>query len=130
MTSAAASIDTVQRFYSAAGDRTIIDDVMDTGAVWDITPGFLRGGVYEGTDAVLAFLQTNAREFDALIGVPEQYFADDQGHVTVLGHYAVTAKDGREDTVRFHHLWTLQDRKIVRLDQVADSLVLDRLRQP
>lgn len=126
---AAAAIDVVERFYNARGDRAVIDEVMSQDAVWDITPGFLNGGVYEGTDAVLEFLGGNAAEFASMAGVPERFFADEDGDVTVLGHYAVTAKDGREDEVRFHHLWTLAEGKIVRLDQAADSLVLEQLRQ-
>lgn len=129
MTNAEASIDTVQRFYNARGDRAVIDAVMSQEAVWDITPGFFNAAVYEGTDAILAFLKTNAQAFMSMTGVPERFFADDDGHVTVLGHYAVTAKDGRSDKVRFAHLWTIRDGKIVRLDQISDTLVLDQLRQ-
>lgn len=44
--SAAGAIETVQRFYDAAGNRAGIDQVMSQDVVWDITPGFLRGGVY------------------------------------------------------------------------------------
>lgn len=128
MTNAEASIDTVQRFYNARGDRAVIDAVMSQDAVWDITPGFLNAAIYEGIDAVLAFLKTNAQEFASLVGVPERFFADDAGHVTVLGHYAVTSKDGRSDKVRFAHLWTIEGGKIVRLDQISDTLVLDQLR--
>lgn len=126
-TSATASVEAVRRFYEAAGDRAVIDQAMSPDVVWDITPGFLRGGIYEGLDAVLDFLRANAQEFVQLAARPEKFFADGAGHVTVLGHYAVEAEDDRSAPVRFHHLWTLADGRIVRLDQSADSLVLDRL---
>ena len=129
VTVAQESTQTVQRFYAAGGQRSIVDGVMSQDVMWDITPGFLRGGVYENLESVFAFLRLNAQEFAGLAAVPEQYFADDEGHVTVLGYYAVEAKDGRTARVRFHHIWTLRDGKIVRLDQVADSLILDQVHE-
>jgi ketosteroid isomerase-like protein len=34
--------------------------------------------------------------------------------------------DSKGDPVRFIHLWTVRDGKLARLQQAADSLVIDR----
>ncbi|SHN39495.1 nuclear transport factor 2 family protein [Cryptosporangium aurantiacum] len=119
----------VQRFYGARGDRAVIDGVMSQDVVWDITPGWPHGTVYRGLDAVLEFLARVGQEFSPVIARPEQFFADGAGHVTVLGHYAATGPSGRSADVRFTHLWTIADGTITRLDQTADTLLLEQLKE-
>ena len=120
----------VARFYASRGDRTVIDAAMSQEVVWDITPGFPYGGVHRGLDAVLndAILPTVA-QFGSFAAVPERFVDAQDGQVVVLGHYAASTADGRAAEARFVHIWTVEDDKIVRLDQVADTLVLDRLRK-
>ena len=62
--------------------------------------------------------------FESFAARPEQYFADDEDHVFVLGHYHAVTKNGHEADVRFIHLWTVRDGKLAHLQQAADSHVL------
>lgn len=125
---AAESTKLVQGFYDARGERAASDAVMSQDVVWDITPGFPYGGVYEGLDAVLTdFLGSTATIFSSMGARPDHFYTDDDGHVTVTGHYAATARNGQTAQVRFIHLWTITDGKISRLDQTADTAVVTRL---
>lgn len=113
------------RFYEARGDRSIIDAVMSQQVVWDITPGFPRGGIYEGLDAVLTdFLGPVSALFASMAAQPATLLADGDGHVTVIGHYAVTGRDGAAVDCRFVHVWTVVDGKLSHLHQTADSHLL------
>ena len=56
--------------------------------------------------------------------VPEEFYADDEGHVFVFGHYHAETKAGDKADVRFIHLWTVRDGKAVSMRQAADSHVL------
>ncbi|MER6976443.1 nuclear transport factor 2 family protein [Streptomyces carpinensis] len=65
--------------------------------------------------------------FESLQAVGEEYFADDNGRVFALGHYRGVTKKGDSADVRFIHIWTVRDGKLVKLQQAADSLVLDQI---
>jgi uncharacterized protein len=120
----------VDHFYEARGDRDMIDQVMSQDVVWDITTGFPRGGVYRGLDAVLGeFLAPVAAEFASLAAVPKRLFADGDGHVTAVGHYAVSGRDGGQVECRFVHVWTIADGQLNHLHQTADSHLLQDLWQ-
>ncbi|MCI1748150.1 MAG: nuclear transport factor 2 family protein [Acidipropionibacterium sp.] len=128
MTTAIQSMDLVQRFYFSSGARSDIEEVMSRRVVWDITPGFPAAGTYRGLDAVLGdFLPRIGQVFSSMIARPQRFVADDLGHVAVLGVYTATVPDGRSVEARFTHLWTVEDGKIVRLDQTADTKVLHEI---
>ena len=128
-TLAADNIALAQRFYDARGDRAVIAEVMTHDVVWDITPGFPHGGIYHGVNSVLGFLAAVGEQFSAMGVQPERFLADGDGHVIVLGHYAATGANGQSADARFIHVWTIQDGKLARLDQTADTQVLAQLRQ-
>ena len=125
---AADEITLARRFYGAHGDRAMITEVMASDVVWDITPGFPLGGVYIGLDAVLGeFLRGVGQMLASVSTVPEQFFADGSGHVTVLGRYLITGRSGRSVDSRFVHIWTIEDAKLAYLKQTADTALLAEL---
>lgn len=114
-----------RRFYDARGDRAIIDEVMSQDVVWDITPGFPHGGVYRGLDTVLTeFLGSVREQFSSMAAKPDRFLAAGDHHVIVLGHYAATAANGRSADARFVHIWTIENGKLARLHQTADTHLL------
>jgi ketosteroid isomerase-like protein len=68
--------------------------------------------------------------FDSFYAEGEQFYADDDNHVFVLGHYQGTAKNGTRTAARFIHLWTIRDGKLAHMQQAADSLVVERALNP
>lgn len=122
-----ANIAVARAMYEANSDPTILQNVIDADIVWDITPGFPGGGVYNGFASVKRdFMTPLGERLESVRALAEEYFADDEDHVFVLGHYHAVTKDGRTVDVRFIHLWTVRDGKLVHLRQAADSLVLDQ----
>jgi len=122
---AADDITLARRFYGACGDRAVIREVMAPDVVWDITHGFPLGGVYAGLDAVLdEFLAGLDKLLASVSTRPERFFADGDGHVTVLGHYAVTGRSGRFIDLRFVHIWTIEHAKLSHLNHTADTALL------
>ena len=126
-TLAADDIALAQRFYDAEGDRVVIAEVMSPDVVWDITHP--HGGIYHGVNSVLGFLAAVGEQFSAMGVQPERFLADGDGHVIVLGHYAATGANGQSADARFIHVWIIQDGKLARLDQTADTQVLAQLLQ-
>lgn len=122
-----AIIAVARSMYEAKGDPAVLAEIMAPDVVWDITPGFPGGGVYRGFASVgKDFLAPLGARFASLHAVAEEYFADNEDHVFVLGHYDGVTEEGKTVEVRFIHLWTVRDGKLVHLRQAADSLVLDR----
>ncbi|MCG7210125.1 nuclear transport factor 2 family protein [Streptomyces arenae] len=122
-----ANITLVRRFHESRMAPEVIAETVASDIVWDITPGFPGGGVYQGWDSVARdFFGPMRPNFEALGSVPEQYFTDGDGHVFVLGQYHPETKAGNKADVRFIHLWTIRDGKIAGLVQAADSHVLQQ----
>jgi ketosteroid isomerase-like protein len=117
----------VRSLYDSGMAPEVTAEIISPDLVWDITPGFPSGGVYRGWESVgrdfLGSLMPNFASFGA---VPEQFFADDEGHVFVTGHYHGETKSGNTADVRFVHFWTVRDSKLVHLVQTADSHVLQQ----
>ncbi|MFJ9705747.1 nuclear transport factor 2 family protein [Streptomyces sp. NPDC101234] len=126
--SASDNIALVRRLYEAKGDPAVLQEALDPELVWDVTPGFPGGGVYQGLENVgRDFFGPLYERFESFNAVGEEYFADDDSHVFALGHYEGVTKKGNSADIRFIHIWTVRDGKLVKLQQAADSLVADRL---
>jgi ketosteroid isomerase-like protein len=116
----------VRRMYDSKGDPAVTQEIMAPDIVWDITPGFPNGGVYHGFDSVVNdFFGPLFGRFDAFYPVAEEFYADGD-HVIAFGHYQGSTKTGKNVQVRFIHLWTVRAGKLARMQQAADSLVIDR----
>ena len=115
----------IRRVYESRMAPEVTKEVMAPDLVWDITPGFPNSGVYHGWDSVAKdFFGTPMPNIVSLGAVPENFYADDEGHVFVAGHYHAETKSGSTADVRFIHLWTVRDGKAVSMRQAADSHVL------
>jgi ketosteroid isomerase-like protein len=123
-----ANIALVRRLYDFQADPVVLKEIMAPDIVWDITPGFPNGGVYNGYDSIMGdYFGGLLPPFESYSAGAEQYFAGDDSHVFVLGHYHAQTKDGQKADVRFIHLWTVRNGKLAHLHQAADSAVLDRV---
>ncbi|MHB9857548.1 nuclear transport factor 2 family protein [Streptomyces sp. YIM S03343] len=117
----------VRRLYESGMAPEVTAQIMAPDLVWDITPGFPNGGVYHGWDQVAHdFLGPMRPVYESFGSIAERYYADDDGHVFVLGHYQAETKTGNKADVRFIHLWTVRDGKITGLVQAADSHALQQ----
>ncbi len=120
-----ANILLVRRLYDTQLAPEVTSEIMSPDLVWDITPGFPNSGIYHGWESVARdFFGTFASNCEAYSARAEQFYADDEGHVFVRGHYQITPKGGQEVQVRFVHLWTVRDGKLTHQQQVADSYIL------
>ncbi|MFI0449722.1 nuclear transport factor 2 family protein [Actinomadura sp. 6N118] len=120
------SVAVVRRLYDSKGDPAVSQEIMAPDIVWDITPGFPNGGVYHGFDSVVNdFFGPLFGRFDTFYPVAEEFYADGD-HVIALGDYQGSTKTGKNVQVRFIHLWTVREGKLARMQQAADSLVVDR----
>jgi ketosteroid isomerase-like protein len=125
--SESANIAVVRKVYKSKAAPEVLQEVMDPELVWDITPGFPDGGVYHGLESVgRDFFSPLMEKFDLLYPLGEEYFADAEGHVFALGRYHTVTRNGKSADVRFVHIWTARDGKLVKLQQAGDSLVLQQ----
>ncbi|MEU6548920.1 nuclear transport factor 2 family protein [Streptomyces sp. NPDC046915] len=119
------NIAVVRHLYESRMAPEVTAEIVAPDLVWDITPGFPLGGIYHGWDSVgRDFFGPMMPDYESFGSVPEHYYADEDDHVFVLGHYRAETKSGNKAEVRFIHLWTVRDGKIVHLVQAADSHVL------
>lgn len=120
------SVALVRRLYDSGMDPAVVAEVIDPDIVWDITPGFPYGGVYNSrASAGGDFFGRLAPEFTSFGAVAEQFY-DAGEHVFVRGHYHAVSKSGEESDARFIHLWTVGDGKLTHLVQAADSHVVQQ----
>ena len=115
----------VRRLYDSGMAPEVAAEIISPDLVWDITPGFPHGGVYHGWESVgQDFFGQLLPNFESFGAQPEHFFADDDGHVFVYGHYHAVTTSGNTAEVRFIHLWTVSDGQLVHMQQAADSHVL------
>ncbi|MFI6699059.1 nuclear transport factor 2 family protein [Streptomyces sp. NPDC050509] len=115
----------IRRLYESGMSPEATVEIMAPDLVWDITPGFPGSGVYHGWDSVAKdFFGGMMPNYESFGAVHEEFYADGRGHVFVYGHYHAETKTGNKADVRFIHLWTIRDGKAVRMQQAADSHVL------
>ena len=115
----------VRRLYDSGMAPEVTAEIISPDLVWDITPGFPHSGIYHGWESV-------GRDFFGKLlpttspspATAEQFFATNDDHVVVLGHYHAVSKAGTEADARFIHLWTVRDGKLTHLRQAADSHVV------
>ncbi len=116
------NITLVRRLYDSGMAPDVAAEVIDPGIVWDITPGFPYGGVYNTWASVGAdFFGRLAPSFTSFGAVAGEFYGADGDHVFVRGHYHAVSKSGQEADARFIHLWTVRDGKLSHLIQAADS---------
>jgi ketosteroid isomerase-like protein len=124
-------VDVVKRLYQgfAADDVTAVLDTLDPAVEWIEAEGYIYGGIYRGRDAVVeGVLARDRLEWDGFTAEPDLIISDGDQVVT-RGWYSGTYKaTDRAFRARFVHWYTVRDDKVVRFEQVVDSVkVLDAL---
>ena len=124
-------VDVVRRLYEAfaADDTVAVLDTLDPAVEWIEAEGYIYGGTYRGHDAVVdGVLARDRLEWDGFTAEPELIISEGDQVVTrgwYNGTYKATNKAFR---ARFVHWYTVRDDKVVRFEQVVDSVkVLDAL---
>ncbi|WP_294900423.1 nuclear transport factor 2 family protein [Tatumella sp. UBA2305] len=122
------NISLVRRLYESGAAPEIIEELFSSDIVWDIAPGFPKGGIYYGHDSTMKdFFEQFMPLFASWSTEPQEYFGDEDNHVFVFGEYHGVGKDGRKADVRFSHLWTVKDGQLIALKQCADSYPAQQL---
>ncbi|ETS30210.1 hypothetical protein BB987_16725 [Photorhabdus temperata] len=120
------NISIVRRFYDSMGDVGILRQIMGSDIVWDITEGSRYSGVYEGIEDILNnFFVPLFNDTDEFVADGSEYF-ESGDHVIVLGNYLGRVKKGKRFISRFVHIWTVRDGRLIKLQQVADTLQIER----
>ena len=125
------NIAAVQRLYGANGDPDVIRSTLAPEVRWEVVEGFPYSGVYEGADGVLdGFFAKLMSDFDDWGNSPEEIIeAGDR--VIGVGCYSGRARNtGKRFSARFAHVWTVENGKIVRLRQCADTVQIARALEP
>lgn len=94
-------------------------------ASWTEAAGFPYAGTYVGFEAIAAgVFQRLATEWDDYRAEAHTYL-EDGDQVAAFGVYSGTYRaTGKAMTATFAHLYTLKDGKIVRMEQVVDSAIV------
>ena len=125
------NVSVVRRLYQARGNPEVVSQVLAGDVRWEVVDGFPYSGVYNGLDSVLRdFFGRLFTDFDEFVADGSEFFESGE-HVIALGNYSGRAsKTGKTFTARFAHVWTLRDGVIVRLQQCADTVQLERALTP
>ena len=80
------NITLVRRLYDSGMAPEVTAEIIAPDLVWDITPGFPNGGIYHGWDSVgRDFFGQMMPSYESFAPRAEQFFADNEDHVFVLG---------------------------------------------
>lgn len=119
------NLETVQSLYQAfaARERERILEIFDPAIEWIQNDGFPGGGKHRGAETVLNDVFAKfGREWETWQAVVGRWL--DAGEAIVaLGEYRGTHKaTGKSMTAAFAHVYWLQDGRVVRFEQYADTL--------
>jgi ketosteroid isomerase-like protein len=88
---------------------------------WHEAEGMPYGGVYKGADEIFGnVLGPIAQDVEGFTVTPEEILPVGDDRVLSLGRYTGKGANGPVD-LRYAHLWTLSDDKVVRFEQFADT---------
>jgi len=125
--SKADNIPLARKLYDSGAAPEVAREVLAPDLVWDITPGFPFGGVYQGLESTFKDFFAKLVPLFATWGTEAmEYYGDEENHVFVVGQYHGVTKDGKKADVRFIHLWTVRDGRLAALKQAADSHVVQQ----
>ena len=118
---------TVQDLYDAFGrkDETRLRQLLAPDVEWIQCAGFPGGGRRKGVEEVLekVFAGLHGEWRDWRVEIDE--YLDAGASIVVLGRYAGThGQSGRSMEAVFAHVYEVEDQKITRFRQVADSQVI------
>ena len=128
------NVEVIQGAYDAfaRGDMESVIGVLDPDIEW-VEPeveGLLYGGTHRGLESVVnEVLALMPETWEALELRPEDWI-DGGDRVVVVGQFTGRGKTGRQGSWRFAHVWTLRERKAVRVESFYDTLAERRVLAP
>lgn len=127
----AQNVELVQRVYEAlaTGDIPAVVAAMSSEIEWNEAENFpyADGNPYRGPEAILGGVFARiGEEWDGFTVEPEQ-FLDAGDTVIMTGRYSGSyKKTGRAMNPQVAHLWTLAEGKVIRFQQLVDTLGVGR----
>ena len=125
------NVSLVKGIYQAfgTGDVPAVIAAMSPAIEWNEAENFpyADGNPYRGAEAILGGVFARlASEWDGFHVEPEQ-FLDAGDTVIMLGRYAGTCRaTGRAMSPQAAHIWTVAEGKVVRFQQLVDTLAVAR----
>ena len=124
----------VEKWYQAlaTGDWVTCHELAHPEVEWIMTEGFPDGGAYKGWRSFLKqIIPSIAKHFERIVSQVEAMH-EAGNTVVVTGIYHGTTKDTKQSfAAKFVHIWTIEDGKLRRLDQLADTAIIQTaLRTP
>jgi ketosteroid isomerase-like protein len=120
--------DVVQAHYdaSAAGDLEAMLADLAPQARWTEAAGSPLAGTYTGREAIVAnVFAPILRDWEVFRFELERLIAEDR-RVAAVGTYAGTFRaTGKSMRARVVHVWEVEDERIVRFEQFADTKEID-----
>jgi hypothetical protein len=115
-------VDLVRSTYQAFDDGDIPTvAAMLAETEWHEAVGMPYGGVFNGADEIFGkVLGPIAQDVEGFQVAPEEILPVGDDRVISLGRYKGKGANGPVD-VRYAHLWTIRDEKVVRFEQFADT---------
>ena len=121
--------DIARKLYEAfaARDREAILEILDPEIVWIQNKGFPGGGTHIGAETVLKDVFGPFRVKWDSWEVIVSHWLDAGEAVIALGEYrGVNKITGKSMQSAFAHVYWIRDRRIVRFQQYADTLMVAR----
>lgn len=117
------NVEVVRSIYEAfgRGDVDAVFGAMTTDIEWDESPGMPYGGVYHGRDEIVTkVFGPILTDVDGFTADPDEILPLDENRVLAQGRHAGRGARGMVDA-RFIHIWTVQDGRVTRYQQLADT---------
>lgn len=122
--------DIIRGLYDAfaRGDVPAVLEAFDENISWTEAEGFMYGGTYIGSNAVLenVFVKLGT-EWEGFAAVPDKIVDGGDGNVVSTGTYSGKfLATGKSMNVPFAHSWELAEGKVRNFTQYTDTAVIDR----
>lgn len=117
----------IKNFYNAIKNKDpSLPGFCHEEIVWTVMDGMPGGGTYKGVQGVFAdFFPKLLSHFDTFGAIPNEFIgANDK--VIVFGKYRGVSKSEKEFEVPFCHYFTIQDNKISKFQQFADTHLIQK----
>lgn len=116
------NLEVIQQWYASP-----TPELLDPEVEWLISSCFPAGGNYYGRNAIFEdFFPNLISHFDQWTAKPDQLL-DAGDAIVALGHYMGRVKNnGAEVSIPFAHVWWIREGKIVKVQQYADTALLQR----
>lgn len=127
------NIELIQDLYRAfsEGDIERVGEILDPEIVWQQMPHFPDGGRWIGIEQVAQKVFGHFAERWSGFGAHAEHFIDGGDRIVVLGAYEGVFNDtGKSVHSPFAHVYTIEDRKVTRFEQYADTHAVHLARMP